>query len=75
MMSWAVPFGRLKVRLANAITSAMNGNVHSKSLRLPNLSMVKIAGNAPRKFTKPNTTDAHRAARAEKPEDSKIDEL
>jgi hypothetical protein len=50
----------------------MNGSVLSSSLRRPNVSIVQIAGNAPKKFTRPNTTEAHRAARAEKPDEEKM---
>jgi hypothetical protein len=45
----------------------MNGNVVSKRLRRPKVSIVHTAGKAKRKLIMPNPKDAERAERSLKP--------
>lgn len=73
--SCGVPFGSAKLTPAKAIVSAMGGKVHRIKRRLPKVSIVQIAGIAPTKLTKPKTTDAHSAAKAEKLDVAKMVEL
>ena len=51
----------MKVRLAANIVKAMGGSVQRSKRRRPNVSIVQIAGIAPRKFTRPKAAEAQRA--------------
>ncbi len=67
-----VPSGKLKLKLARSMVTAMAGRVHRSRLRRPRVSIVQTAGMAPMKLMKPKTTEAQSAAVAEKPEEEKI---
>jgi hypothetical protein len=54
------------------IVIAMNGRVHSNKLRRPRVSMVQMAGKAPRKLTSPKMQEAIKALKVEKPALEKI---
>ena len=62
----------LKLIAINAMVTAIAGSVHNNSLRRPKVSMVQIAGKAPRKLIRPNITDAQRADGIEFPGPAKI---
>lgn len=51
----------LKLSPAASIVSAIIGRVRRSKERRPSVSIVQTAGKAPRKFTRPNATDARRA--------------
>lgn len=62
----------LKLKPAASKVTAISGRVKSNSDLLPRVSMVQTAGKAPMKLTKPNTQDANKAPKVEKPASEKI---
>ena len=64
--------GMLKLSPAANMVTAINGRVKSNKDRRPRVSIVQMAGNAPRKFTKPNTQEATSAPKVLKPASEKM---
>jgi hypothetical protein len=62
----------LKLNPAASMVTAIQGSVSSSSDLLPSVSIVQIAGKAPRKLTKPKTQDAIKAPKSEKPASAKM---
>lgn len=55
--------GRADVSAARDMVKAMKGRVQRRRRRRPKVSMVQIAGMAPRKLVRPKRTEAQRAVR------------
>ena len=54
------------------MVTAISGRVSRRSERLPNVSIIQTAGNAPMKFTRPKMQEARRAPNVLKPDSEKI---
>ena len=67
-----VPSGIMKLHPVMNRKTDIRGKVNSRSHRRPNLSIVQIAGSAPRKLSMPKPKDAHKALTSEKPASTKI---
>lgn len=63
---------KLKVKLVHASVSPIRGRVYSKRDLRPKVSMVKIAGRAPRKLQRPKMVEASSAAKGEKWAETKM---
>lgn len=67
--------GIVNERPAADITRAIGNRVRRRRERRPRVSMVQMAGKAPRKLTRPKMQEARRAAEGEKPASEKMVEL